>query len=416
MAAGSSCQANSDCTSHTNCFAGVCSQWAWARLGDFIKFFTDTKTYAYTGSSLSGAGTSVQFTPNEEPGQDLTVYDWPYSFDPGGQGGSDTIGDVPGGKWACLPTHFTRLTVAAGESLTVTVQPGTFPYGNGVSHVVRYAHGSCWKRVDWKTTFFEPFSSTFKSVAEQTLKDRIPGLLQPFTSFSRDFDIAQAQFRSEASTTDWGFFYEGSFYVTVLGVSTHLLVSPAYAFSPSVSDGFVDVKPLTQGVVLIPDVTDAKPAIQNALATGVPIFIAAQIRATMEIPVATIFTQLQQPIPGDLGCSSSDPIETQQQTCFDKVQPLLGPFASLVELRHFSCNQSNQCAVHPIVQAVNVLPESLELVFAPDFTGGPDTLTSLYQQVGACDPTDTPPDSGYIATLSHGDNAYATACGPILPQ
>lgn len=427
-APGAACTAHSECGPLDRCFAGTCAQPASFKFGNASRTLPTYKTYTYARSSTSGFGTAAQFTPRQAARQSLTAFDWPYGLTIDDNGGANVVGDLIGGRWACLPTRYTTLDVAPGSSLSTTITPGVgTSSARPVHHVVRYNHGTCSKRVLWKETFFEPFTERFRTEAEAELARRLPGVLKPFTTFSRNYDIAQVQFRSDGTAHEWGFFYEGSYDTTVelrdptngatFRQRTHLMVSPGYSFQPSSSDGFVKITSLTQGVTMIPDVSRATPAIEATLKTLVPKIMSDLIRETMETPLTTITHQLKLPTPSDVSCSSGATIASQQDTCLPKVQAALGFFGPFITAKHVSCNRSNQCAVHPPVQAVNVLPNALELVFAPEIEGGQDNLTALYQAIpGLCDPPQSQGvTSGYIATLHHGNGAFATNCGPILP-
>jgi hypothetical protein len=53
---------------------------------------------------------------------------------------------------------------------------------------------------------------------------------------------------------------------------------------------------------------------------------------------------------------------------------------------NFACDQTKQCRFHPVLQAVNVLPDWLEVVFAPDLRNPTnpvnDLLTRFFTLVG----------------------------------
>jgi hypothetical protein len=264
------------------------------------------------------------------------------------------------------------------------------------------------------TTFFEPFSEIFKTQAEDTLSERM-GWVERFASFTRNWDVAQPHFRGSGDHKEWGFYYAGDFDIRVLGTRTHLTVSPAYAFSPS-EDGFVDVRALAQAVTLIPDVSDARPAINETLRDVVPQVMENLIRNRLEMPVSNLLALL----PGadsddvDVSCDSSDELPEQQQTCFDNVEEGLGQVPDGIEPRNFAC-VSRRCTFHPIVQEVNALPDSLELVLAPDLDGESGALTALYQAAGVCGPRpEIGRSEGTIATMHHGNGAYGLACAPLF--
>ena len=88
---------------------------------------------------------------------------------------------------------------------------------------------------------------------------------------------------------------------------------------------------------------------------------------------------------------------------------------------NFTCDNS-VCNFHPIFQAINVLPDRLEVVVSPNLsataTADTDKLTSFYTKLGASLDCSTPPSgatSGTITTVFAGSTELAAGmpCGAI---
>jgi hypothetical protein len=426
---GGACTALSDCASGaTSCSFGVCTGPADIKIGTF-----DTKTNQLKSEIVtlgSGTNTSIAFTPNELPGQDLTILS-----DTNQNLSTTATGDQQGSYWTCLPQKFNRLSGAAEHTVTATATRDVL--GQSVGTAIRYVHGSCSFRADWKQTFFNTFSATVLAAVKQQLNTihTVASL-----SLGRDYDFALPQFTGSGTSPTWGFFYEGKFEVSYslagIGVgSTTAYVAPGYSFAPG-SDGYVQVKALTTGVSIINDTSD------NSVSTGfksglhdlAPQMMHDAIAAQLQQPVAAIAQALNTTI--NTSCSPTAALSTQQSTCFNQVKSILATVdpKGVITAQNFSCVSSgtfaNQCAFHPIVQAVNVLPDSLELVFSPSAssTTAPDDLGAFYQVVDAgmraanakagnpngfhlcSDPYPTGVQSGGLEFLDNGSGLEMVGC------
>jgi hypothetical protein len=422
---GGSCNDVSDCGGNsTSCTYGVCTANETVAVGNFSTTVGGVRSTLVTSfPGVGSPGNAAKFVPNQLTNQDVTFYNWP-----SGNGQPGGTGDQQGSNWACLPYKYTRMSGAAGSTVKATLARDAA--GQTLGFAVRYNHGTCSFRADWKTLFFNTFSSTVQQVMTTEVKANEPGF--GFISIARDYDFAQPQFTGTGTNPTWGFFYTAKFtanYSISLAqnvANVALYMSPGYSFAPS-SDGHVTVTPLTQGVVLIPEDNTRAGFIKTALKTDAPATMQSQLTQQLDQPVSTIAKQAG--ITLTATCDRTADLSKQQKTCFSEASSVLQKLDpnGAITPTNFSCLSNNQCGFHPIVQAVNVLPDSLEFVFSPSVTStGPDYLTPIYQAVDAAqrkaggfhmcsDPDPQGVTTGSPELMWNGaDGVFNTECGLLL--
>jgi hypothetical protein len=148
-------------------------------------------------------------------------------------------------------------------------------------------------------------------------------------------------------------------------------------------------------------------------------------------------------------CTTPTPAAASQE-CFDQVTgaitqalngqgvppPLVQLASQILQPVNFTCDSTNQCRFHPVFQAINVLPDAVEVVLAPDLRNPKnplnDQLTAFFSNVGpvglsvtvpfgqtpvtvsldcSVPPVDTA--SGHIVSVLNGDTNLAAGiqCG-----
>jgi hypothetical protein len=253
-------------------------------------------------------------------------------------------------------------------------------------------------------------------------------------TINRVYDLAQPQFTGSGTNSTWGFFYEAKFSTTysisLLSdvVTADLWMAPGYSFAPS-DDGHVTVTNINQNVTTLNDLIGIKESVQTALRNDAVNEMSTTINGQLDQPVAKIASMLNFSLATPT-CDPTVDLAEQQRVCYLAAFPLLVQFTPNGGLlpKNFACMANKQCSFHPIVQAVNALPDSLELVFAPDLSNpsNPDFLTSLYQTVDGIQRasggfhmcSDRPAEtvsSGTPSLMWHGkDGVFNTACGALL--
>ena len=270
------------------------------------------------------------------------------------------------------------------ESVTMgTADTYTFPPPYATGHIVRYWHGQCAVRKSW-AEIFDPISEGILD----SFTTSIDACTREATALWRDWDRFAPNFFSEGLDIRHGFSFEAHY--TAIGLSGYPVVgvylNPAYVFRIREADGLLDVENVRRGVVSIADTC----GIQEALKTDLPKEIEhlVETEATKPLQVAGI------------SLATCTPGPTAQQDCYhdivtlglahDFFAPALaavgygsGPgsagdvlasrMQAAMDQRNFSCFDTGipgpgqyACAFHPVFQAVNVLPNEVEFVVAPE--------------------------------------------------
>lgn len=449
----------------------------------------DTYAWAiHTGcdpsTPLDGAfgSSQVTFTESQYPQvQSVTLYDQRYGLGSCDNGGSQmTVNDAIQGNWACLPTHF--VTVPGGSNTAVATAADALPKDlpNGVRHAVRNIDGTC--RV---TLPLGPILESFVNSATPQILNAEAQL--PFFLSSEYVLAAQPQFQSAGRTNNNGIMFagdirvsgpplgtvditvDGAFGLTVAPTLPSTAAPTSDAGADGGADGGAPPAPSTavgqilitelQGTVINvpPEVVAIKAEIPGLIISAInsqPNTVQTTINNNLKVPVTNILSTLKVPIAkpatsGELtSCSSAitcytvahlslsvaaakpSPLQTVQKAAFD----------SFVQ-DNFTCDTSI-CNFHPIIQAINVRPQTIELVLSPSVADSSslstDSLTTFYRAAATLAPTafqqsanlgggvwltgaldcSTPPplpSSGTIATVVHGNSDLATqlGCGGI---
>jgi hypothetical protein len=303
-------------------------------------------------------------------------------------------------------------TVPGGTSINYSVG-GSNWYGTW--HIIRQNRGLCRISLPWASLFSEMSTEFLNALIARP----------EVTQTAREFEHMQASYVGENVNLHHGFTWEGNYYVegNVLDFSAMVWLNAGFGFYPRESDGLVDVETLavrTYGydgnITVVKGVADAmKAAVRNIAADQIE--QALEDLANIPVPIGS--------------CQVSDPLSTQQSDCYEAmmqdvdgktvaygfflqlmddaeyddngwdIEYLAEKMSDALDPRNFACVQTNygdSCAVHPIIQNINVRPTTLEFVVASD-TQDYATKTELLflyglglpllmEMVGAGDPDD----------------------------
>jgi hypothetical protein len=283
---------------------------------------------------------------------------------------------------------FSTMRVAPGQTNTIS-------YNHETGHVVRYVHGTCSTSVPWvqprpdlppDAVLFPQLQRTILSTLT-CVTDRCGEILglDLINVDQIDFE-AQPHFRglfnvpvASAPRAEMGFYFDARYdeRFATGGVTVHM--NPGYAIQKTV-DGFVSVAMIND------DINTSNVSVTNNGISGND--VAAMVRDQLRFQAPFLMTQtinkrLTNPLPpqfGGVACEVGS--STAPDFCFDQAMAKLGDICfdghapeaciatTVFSPANFSCMANaaggGTCAFRPIVQQVNVLPESLELVFAPD--------------------------------------------------
>jgi hypothetical protein len=428
------------------CMGGVCAADSNLTILDshgttlFSTTVPTDNTFAYSVSAGDlgtgpGENRTIAFTPNTfPPGQRVVAYDFPYGLGADDEGGSSGVSDVLSGNWPCLPTQFASLQAPAGQTVTAS---GVF-----VDHVVRYVDGTCRAHV--------PLAPLLRELEAQ-----IPAMINQLPSIVRDiasiefFEVAQPQFRSRGSNLQMGILFEGEFRLSA-GVNATLSLDPAFAIGLRPSDGLFTFTALERNVTTIGLMEDTIRAQVDAALRDTPL-LQDVVNSALSPPLSQLISVLGLPAGSvNTACATPTPAAPSPE-CFNNItgaiagaigQPgsvgVINQLASQVfGPTNFTCDNTNQCRFHPVFQAVNILPDSLEIVLAPDLRNPSNPLNALTQLVTMFGPVgvsrtvqlggqpftisidcSTPPvatSSGSITTVFTGSTDFGAgiSCGSI---
>ncbi len=385
---------------------------------------------------------TVTFTMSPfPPSQQTIVYDLSYGFGPFDPGGDRSVSDVVAGHWPCSLTYFVSIQGLANRRVAAADVT--------VDHVVRHDDGICRVTVPW-APLFETSQARLLADVKQDVDNAIP---DPFGAKLDYFVVMQPHFRSQGSNVQGGFLTEGLFNANVGPISGQVSINPAFNLGIR-SDSLLQVDVLDRAVVAT-GFAEFAPSIKQNANTSI------QCSAmNMENSVNSAFTQqVSQLFPNlagavNLTCSPPAPppngdctthATTQSSTqCFNTIAAGLtsigrADLARALKPNNFVCDATSQCAFHPIIQAVNTLPNTLEFVLSPDLgNSNRDDLTPLYLQlppsiippaidIGGkapvnigfqCLPIPSGTNRGSITTTFSGnpDLASGLSCGAIANQ
>jgi hypothetical protein len=391
---GPSCnQADSVVTIETNSTGSVLATSAVPGNGTFAFAVSDGDL-----NGKSGFNTLVFTAGTFPPNQELVAYDYPYGTGADDEGGQDFTSDVLSGLWPCLNTHFTALTAAAGQTVSAP--------NIDIEHVIRYTRGTCRADVDIKKVL-------------QQVESGFVGTLKSISSLDVHYDFLQPQFRSQGTNIQTGFLYEGDYAFTFGGADLiRFTIDPAYFFGTDVN-GLFSVTNLVQNVSALNDDRNVKGQVQTGLKTTLPQTLMATVDKMLTVELKTLIMDLGLPQLLKTSCSAPTTDNMPSSDCFGRFGTLVG--AGAVQ-SNFVCDSSSECAFHPTIQVVNVLPTQLEFVLSPDLSNpGVDNLTPIYKMMPTtmmagptidCSAPTAGVTSGNVATIA--DNPTNSSAAGIL--
>jgi hypothetical protein len=105
------------------------------------------------------------------------------------------------------------------------------------------------------------------------------------------------------------------------------------------------------------------------------------------LPAASVNTSCATPTPAQPSPECFNHMNGALQTALARnPTQILNLASQILQPTNFACDQTNQCRFHPVLQAVNVLPDRVEVVFAPDLHNPTnpvnDPLTQFFTLVG----------------------------------
>jgi hypothetical protein len=433
-----------------SCTSGMCvttSQLSFLNSGGTTLFSTNVPTngtFGFAGAdgelgSSIGNFADVSFTPGSFPsGQQVVVYDYGYGMGVDDEGGSDFVSDVLSGDWPCLNTHFTSVRAPAGQNIQSNLSNLQF-----VQQAVRYVDGTCRVSVPFLPLFHE-----LESEVNDKINAALPGVIEV-----DDFQAAQPQFQSDGSTLNMGFLYEALFHVDFLSVQLATVsLDPAFSVNVRPTDGLVSIANLAQNVTTIGlDVVapSATSTLQNTIKdlSSLEAMINSAISPQLSQLVSTlglsgVTTSCSTPTPSEPSTECFNNVNTAIQKALSGAPSQIVTLASqILQPINFTCSSMNQCLFHPVLQAINVLPDRLEVVLAPDLRNpnNPinDPLTEFFSLVGPtsltvnvtlggtsvpitldCSVPAAGSSQGAITTVFDGDSSLAQGilCGGIAQQ
>jgi hypothetical protein len=335
-----------------------------------------SNTFAYSATaddlgSAPGGGRKVVFTPGAfPPGQQVIAYDFPYGLTADDEGGANAVSDVLSGHWICLPTEYASLSAPSGQTISV---PDVF-----VDHVVRYVDGVCRARIPLQPLFHELENQIVGKIQQD-----LPGIV----SFDF-FEFAQPQFRGRGSNLQMGFLFEALYKFSVGATLATVSLDPAFTVGLRASDGLIHIATLERNVTTLGLADSFKPKIDAALADTAG--LEDKVNAVLSPPMSQLVSVLGLPADSVVtSCTTPTPAAPSPE-CFNNVISAIHAAVSSVpgatqatDLAaqffgpiNFTCDNSNQCRFHPVFQGVNILPDSLEIVLAPDLRNPSNPLNS----------------------------------------
>ncbi len=309
-------------------------------------------------------------------GQQLVVFDLAgYGLGPNDLGGVNTLGHANGAGsfgWpifdAGAPIFYSEMYVPPGTSKSMS-------FDHPIGHVVRYVRGTCAQMVPWEEIFQQVFIG-----AATAVECEVPGIV------STDMGTFEAQphFRSQLglapldeAPVEMGFsFYNqwtGSFGPFVGQVN----FNPAYLFEPT-EDGYVRVELINNQANVVSGDEDLKASVQQALRVDF-------IEIFEEAFNSRLLFELEEPFANSCATDSdclNATLADLEQACELGLTPVACIAETALVADNFECLDNGMCGFHPIVQQLNVLPDGIETVFAPDPHRPAAQLDQLYRALG----------------------------------
>jgi hypothetical protein len=326
-------------------------------------------------------GGTASFTAFTHEGQELYIFNYPMGITDDDLGGANVQGPFSSTHgWPFLPgLKYTSIPGVTGAT-------GTSSYDHETSHVVRYMHGTCSRRIPL-APLFEKLAATLESVFICQTLDQGLG----FVHVTRRSFEAQPHFRGETglalineAPTEMGVSFSAEFDAREPSTNAGITVgmNPGYAIKVN-ADGGIDVYNINDAanVFLVNGPAGVKDRIKDALINTVPAAIAAQFNDALVVPLPSMLAT---------SCDPTTPA-TSARGCYDAAVAALGlgclagntsacSAQSAIEPRNFVCpTSSGMCAFKPVVHGLNVLPDSIELVFAPNPANANQPIDALYR-------------------------------------
>jgi hypothetical protein len=339
---------------------------------ELFKPVPDRRTIAFANNPIdlpfptATPGGTASFSPFTFEGQELVVFNYPMGMQADDLGGANLLGPFSSSfGWPFLPGFkYSSLPLSPGQSDSIS-------YAHETSHVVRYMHGTCARRIPLEP-LYQQLADTLLSTFICTSLDEGHGLIR----VTRRFVEVQPHFRGEVglapideASVEMGVSFSAQFDARQVdtGAGVTVGMNPGYAIRAS-ADGGVEIYIINNAanVQVINDSGTIADGVRVALRETVPATIAAQINDALVVP-----------LPDSLATECDPTSSAAPMDCYTAARDALnlgcvaGSNAACtardaVEPRNFTCPAaSSLCAFKPVVQEVNVLPDSLELVFAP---------------------------------------------------
>jgi hypothetical protein len=323
----------------------------------------------------------LEFRPTFFPGQDLTIFNYNYGLTSNDFG----VNDPP-----YLP-DITYSTISVPLGHTVELD-----YRHFAQHAIRYGHGTCATRIPLSTLFQDFADHVFSAVICKSQEFEFLNIdVGKLLDTTRGLMYMQPHFRSHDDSLLQGFYFgtvsASLFDVRFLGAGTSINMNPSFAIRPS-DDGLLELIALETNVRAVPDYEKdgrrISTAIREALEVQFPSAIKSVIKRRFDDLTVPVQAEIEG-VPFEVPCDPNS--EGTQQQCFEdtitKLQQAclvtglevacLG--AEVLEPNNLTCMaDENLCGFRPVIQAVNVLPDALELVFAPK-PGSSAPLDRFYQ-------------------------------------
>ena len=347
--------------------------------------FNDARTVAISASAdlttgltydinISDSPTTASFSAFTYLGQEVAVFDYPgFGMGDNDDGGQNTQG--------AFSSTFGWPFVTGLQFSSMHVNPGEtkkMEYSHMTGHVMRYVRGTCAQRFPL-STLFDTIATQMEAALVKSTADFPLGLL----STSRRCYEAQPHFRGQVGLSqlnkapiEAGFWFAAQYdaRVPVINAGVTVGMNPGYSITRR-TDGFIDVS-LINDHPNVQVINDVQMPHSNL---SVSDYVREQLRTTLpQTLAATVNDQLLQPLPAALGATCDPSAGDAATVCLNETIAGLGLACKaglsaeaciadqVLTVGNFACLQGGACGFHPIVQEVNVLPDELELVFAPD--------------------------------------------------
>jgi hypothetical protein len=322
-----------------------------------------------TTHTLSFTHPSAEWTPRQE----VIGFDLDYS---------EPLVDGPQPTIDYVPASVEYVSVLAGASKTYAFDSAP------TAHVIRYWHGRCAGSTPW-SEIFNPLSlGVFEGIVDGAQGSAV-------TAVERDYDMFQPYFIGVYDTIAHGFSFEATYNFIAGPLSFEFYMNPAYELHVRPEDGLMSVVSVHQGV--IPSQADLQDALANTVPAELAQIINEQLTFSLENPVIAT------------DCDPAASVSQQQEFCFSAAitgEP--GYLLTMFELgfnqagfddataewaamemvqglqaKNFACITApggvSSCAIHPVIERVNVLPDELEFVFVSE--EDPVEMVFFYQNL-----------------------------------